>query len=94
MQINFVAGFLQFVFILDGGEPVYRAPDPILKGRLFFAFVAPGEVTPDAAYVLVQSPLDQNISSLVMQNFMVRSRVDGGMFNRVWSPDSRPCRSL
>jgi hypothetical protein len=68
---------LQFIFILDGGEPVYRAPDPVLKDRLFFTYAPPGTELPDTAFILANDPMNDDIAGSVQKNFMVRARGDG-----------------
>lgn len=56
---------------------MYRAPDPVLKDRLFFTFAPVGTELPDTAFILANDPMTENIADSVQKNFMVRTRADG-----------------
>jgi Phosphoinositide phospholipase C, Ca2+-dependent len=65
------------VFLLDQQHvgPIYLAGHPSLRGRVLFTNASPGE--PDAAFVERNDGPQEEISKLVRQGYLVRTRADG-----------------
>jgi len=67
----------KFVFILDeGGEhrASYIQGHPSLKGRVLFTDSPAG--TPEAAFMIMNNPKDEQIRVMVKKGYMVRTRAD------------------
>lgn len=64
------------VFLMDQRPvgPVYLAGHPSLRGRVIFTNAAPGQ--PDAAFIERNSGPAEEISALVRQGYLVRTRTD------------------
>jgi len=69
----------KILFALDNGGPVrdlYRAPSPVLAGRVMFTSSEPGD--PDGAFVKINEPLGNvdRINEVVAAGYIVRTRTD------------------
>jgi hypothetical protein len=67
----------KFIFILDeGGEhrASYIQNHPSLKGRVLFTDSPAG--TPEAAFMIMNNPKDEQIKEMVKKGYMVRTRAD------------------
>ena len=66
----------KFLFFLANADKrdAYRAGRPALQKRVMFTNSRPGE--PDAAFVMVDDPLDPSIPALVAGGYLVRTRAD------------------
>jgi len=69
----------KFMFALDNGGAVrdmYRAPSPVLAGRVMFTSSEPGD--PDGAFVKINDPIGNvdRINEVVGAGYIVRTRTD------------------
>ncbi|WP_431217690.1 Ca2+-dependent phosphoinositide-specific phospholipase C [Puia sp. P3] len=74
---DYEGGEGKFIFILDeGGEhrASYIQNHPSLKGRVLFTDSPAG--TPEAAFMIMNNPKDEQIKEMVKKGYMVRTRAD------------------
>jgi len=69
----------KFMFALDNGGTIrdmYRAPSPVLAGRVMFTSSDPGD--PDGAFVKINEPIGNvdRINEVVAAGYIVRTRTD------------------
>ena len=84
----------KIVFLLDQKPvgPVYLQGHPSLRGRVLFTNAEPG--TPDAAFVEQNDGTPEQISALVRQGYLIRTRTDDGTEEARTNDHTRANRAL